>query len=68
MSKDSVNKSLFLELKQLKNIQTTFQREAVFYLNTKKLYVYERVRYGRLNKNLAPETSNIVKIMVKCGF
>lgn len=65
MSKDSVNKSLFLELKQLKNIQTTFQREAVFYLNTKKLYVYERVRCGRLNKNLAPETSNIVKIMVK---
>lgn len=40
MSKDSVNKSLFLELKQLKNIQTTFQQDAVFYLNTKKKINY----------------------------
>lgn len=37
MSKDPVNKSLFLELKQLKNLQTTFQQEAVFYLNIKKI-------------------------------
>lgn len=62
MSKDSVNKSLILELKQLKDLQITFQQEAVFYLNTKKIYICMK---GRLNKNFAPETSNIVKIMVK---